>query len=558
MADSTIASTPSAWRVRQLRDGDSVRIVGVEPTAIAPAKDAVTLQSLPSIISEDAPPPATRYEEVVYTNGALPKEARAFAEAAAVQGRRPWPGSEVRTIASSGQIENRINLTIVGDGYTAAQKDQFFADAQRMTDDLFSATTFKSYLPLFNVHAVFVPSNQSGLTDGSDERDTALGLYRSPAGSKRGIMPGNPDAIDRAVALAPATDYPILMANDDFYGGLGGQYAITTRSERSGKVVLRHELGHNFGNVGEEYDGGYVYDGANHSDSADVPWKAWVDGDLQAFSGKPLVGEYPWRNLKEGPINYTFKVEGPHDGQRPSLRIDGSFVGWETKDDVQFLLDGKPIEAQIDPTNDRGFFLIGTADDIAPGKHKLTVQEKVADGDNQLASIRVTQYQPGYDFTPGKIGAFPSFNDWGSMSGYRPTHESCLMRDMTNPEFCAIDKENMWHQFLERVSLIDGLSVGIGGGTGDGGDDGDGGDGGGDNSHTRVIALRTPSLDGLQIKWSKVLPDGQEEPQPKLNGKKRWRPADDDHSTYRVHVSYATPEVRTYDEHFTASRDVKL
>lgn len=537
MADTTISTSSPAWRVHQMRDGANVTIVDVEPTTITPTRDQVTLRSLPAVIAEDAPAPATRYEEILYSDNALPAEARALATEPR---RKPqWPGSEVRTLTNGTRTENRINLTIVGDGYTAEQKDRFFEDAARIKDELFGATTFKSYLPLFNVHAVFVPSKESGLTDG-DVRDTALGLYRSPAQSKRAIMPGDTDAIDRAIDLAPATDYPILMANDDFYGGLGGQYAITTRSVRSGPVVLRHELGHNFGNVGEEYDGGYVYDGANSSRTADVPWKAWIDGDTQAFGGKPLVGEYPWANLKGGPISYTFKVEGPQNGQRPSLRIDGSFVGWETPGDVQFLLDGKPIEAQIEPTSDRGFFAIASANDIAPGKHKLTISENVHDGDNQLASIRVTQYEAGYDFTPNKVGAFPSFNDWGSLAGYRPTHESCLMRDMRNTEFCAIDKENMWHEFLQRVTLIDGVDVTAA-------DDG-----------SRQVSLRTPALEGLDVKWARVGADGKETPVPELDGQRAFTPAADDHGSYRVHVSFSTPEVRVYNDRFTAASDVQL
>ena len=43
------------------------------------------------------------------------------------------------------------------------------------------------------------------------------------------------------------------------YGGLGGQFVIGTKSATTGTVVLRHEMGHNFINVGEEYDGGNVY-----------------------------------------------------------------------------------------------------------------------------------------------------------------------------------------------------------------------------------------------------------------------------------------------------------
>jgi hypothetical protein len=123
----------------------------------------------------------------------------------------------------------------------------------------------------FNVYAVFVPSKVSGIGDGSP-KDTAFRLYRDPAGSKRGIMPGNESALVRAMNMAPATDYPIVLANDDYYGGLGGRWAISTRSRATGLMVLRHELGHNFGEVGEEYDNGYVYRGANASRSIRVPW----------------------------------------------------------------------------------------------------------------------------------------------------------------------------------------------------------------------------------------------------------------------------------------------
>ena len=146
---------------------------------------------------------------------------------------------EVRSFVTDGPISNRIHLTILGDGYTQNEKEKFFADAKRITENLFTESTFDSYLPLFQVHAVFVASNESGLGDGSP-KDTAFELYRTPKGSKRAIYPGNQSALERALAYAPKTDYPIVIANDDFYGGLGGRYAISTRSEKSGMIVLRH------------------------------------------------------------------------------------------------------------------------------------------------------------------------------------------------------------------------------------------------------------------------------------------------------------------------------
>lgn len=45
--------------------------------------------------------------------------------------------------------------------------------------------------------------------------------------------------------------------------------------------------GHNFANVGEEYDGGQVYSGANSDkipqNSADLKWEAWLTGIFAHF-----------------------------------------------------------------------------------------------------------------------------------------------------------------------------------------------------------------------------------------------------------------------------------
>ena len=44
-------------------------------------------------------------------------------------------------------------------------------------------------------------------------------------------------------------DFPTLIGNNPYYGGLGGEFTISTSSPTSGTVVLRHEMGHNFASV---------------------------------------------------------------------------------------------------------------------------------------------------------------------------------------------------------------------------------------------------------------------------------------------------------------------
>lgn len=40
---------------------------------------------------------------------------------------------------------------------------------------------------------------------------------------------------------------------------------------------------------------------------------------------------------------------------------------------------------------------------------------------------------------------------------YRPTSQHCLMRTVTNPNFCKVCKEELWKALLRRTRLIDNL-----------------------------------------------------------------------------------------------------
>jgi hypothetical protein len=196
-----------AVEILSVRSADGQKISG----------DEKILRSLPEAIVENAPPSPWIYEERLLRSAKLePAHWEQLRRDTVLP--NDWPGAEVRSLVSQGPVGNRVNLTIVGDGYTAAEKDRFFEDAQRLTREMFVGQAFASYLALFNVHAVFIPSKESGLSD-TQKKDTALGLYRSPKGSKRAILPGDSATARRALRLAPRSDYSVLLANDDFYGG---------------------------------------------------------------------------------------------------------------------------------------------------------------------------------------------------------------------------------------------------------------------------------------------------------------------------------------------------
>lgn len=413
---------------------------------------------LPQYLVEHGRPSVKKFEKTYWPHQELPAQFQAFAK---TQMKPFLQGSETRTIIEQGPVENRICLTFVGDGYTEAEREKFFEDVHFLVGDLFDGSTFSSYKSIFNIYAVFVPSKDSGITDVA-RKNTAFGLYRSPAGSKRAIMPGNPSAIENALRLAPKTDYPVVVANDDFYGGLGGRYAITTRSRESGRVVLRHELGHNFGNVGEEYDGGYVYSGANASATINTDWTDWLtkkDEPAEKLENdmRMLGGAYVWQNLKNGSVKIDFDF--------PAARADGAFwfdvqvssVGWQSLNDVEVLLNGEPLTLKGIGTSDRSFFSTELVNTLPGGRHTLEVREVNPDGDNILAFANLYAYEPDYAFK-NKVAAFKTYDTNMNVS-YRPTHDQCLMRDMLFPSFCSVDQENMWHQFFDQVRLIDGIKL---------------------------------------------------------------------------------------------------
>lgn len=538
-----LASAPAraSWLLRRTwTPTGEVSAQSIEQVELATGSPRTPLRLIPSMIAEHGAELRDRvgtYEEILYSEAGLPSKLRALARRSVNRGRAAWPGSEVRTLVNQGPSANRIDLTIVGDGYTSQEKDRFFADAQRITQDLFVGKTFSSYLPLFNVHAVFVPSNESGITD-LTRKDTALGLYRSPAGSKRGILPGNAQAIRRAVALAPATDYPIVIANDDYYGGLGGEFAITTRSLNSGTLVLRHELGHNFGQVGEEYDGGQVYSGANFSRSPALSWAHWINGPARLNQAEYLSGEYLWRKLGPQPLVIDFDSKNSAPGSRIQILL--STVGWSTPDDVHVLLDGQRVAVSGVFTDDRSFFTLEPNQSLASGRHRLEFRENRADGDNVLAFAEVYALAPDYELAPDLVEGFPVFSDPGSLTGYRPTHDGCIMRNMRLERFCVVDQENFWLQFLKRVELIDELRAQPAPG-----------------GMTHVSA-RGPELAETTVRWFALGSDGSAREIPQLANQREWDAAPSQRGRYRVLVEFRTPEVRQANSRFTTQKEIQF
>ncbi len=442
--------------------------------------DGVHVRTMPAIILEHQPSPDVSWNEIegrdllkiagyLRTNN-IPYDANllasgTFADPIQKHSAKIRADDEVRTLISSGPPANRIDIVFMGDGYTTSEREKFFSDMNRLVDDMFLGETFQSYLPAFNVHVVFRDSEQSGI--GKDRPGkTAFGLYRD-GDTLRAIFPGDPAAIRDSCEQAPDCDYPVVIANDPWYGGLGGEFAISTSSLQSGTVVLRHELGHNFGRVGEEYDGG-GYFGANHAEElSSVDWKHWTYGSSPTVRAEPMVARFlawPWHDFKEGPFHASFKSNGQYS--RTSIRFSASGFGGKngaTPTTLDVKLDDFPLHFTTPDSEDRTFIDIELPQGLSAGDHQLVfstpTHAPLSPRGQWLSSLTVHEYASDFPTELGVVSAFPVFDRFRSVAGYRPTNEACLMRDMTRDHFCTICQENNWMKFLDRIDLIDHSSA---------------------------------------------------------------------------------------------------
>jgi hypothetical protein len=173
--------------------------------------------------------------------------------------KKPLP---VITLLENGSPSEKVDIVILGDGYSRKDLVKYRDDLKRYMNSLFSVEPFKRRTGDFNVWAVEVESDQSGI-DVPDKdlwRNNALGASYNTFGSARYVLTESNTAVRDAAASSPY-DFVCILVNDTRYGG-GGIYNLysTTYTAEATKsqewqmdYVFVHEFGHSFGGLGDEY-----------------------------------------------------------------------------------------------------------------------------------------------------------------------------------------------------------------------------------------------------------------------------------------------------------------
>jgi hypothetical protein len=199
----------------------------------------------------------------------------------------------VDTILKSGPISKRINLVILGDGYTNPQIPQFQTDATAVSNYLLNTPPFNNYQNYFNVFAIKCVSPQSGITHPGTATDVAepaspvmtvsnyFDTQFDNYNTHRLIYSNNSAAVYSVLAANfPAYDQIVILGNSPEYGGAGGSFAVSS-THTAAKEIVVHEMGHSFADLADEYWAGIAYAAelANmtaNSNTTTVKWAPWL------------------------------------------------------------------------------------------------------------------------------------------------------------------------------------------------------------------------------------------------------------------------------------------
>lgn len=234
---------------------------------------------------------------------------------------------DITSLRTTGAAASRIDIVFVAEGYTAAERSKFLADAAKAQDYMLSGTNaalndpFSTYSALFNASAVFVASNQSGYSTDSETRDTAFGS-RAYLSDQR-LVYGSESKVYAALSGLQANqrEIVIVLINSNKYGGAGGSVAWATAGNPASMEVVLHEVGHSFAGLQDEYvddaiASNYPLSAVANSahvwtsnDPATLPWKDWLGytdslGTVGAYEGGYYRSTGIWRATQTSKMLY--------------------------------------------------------------------------------------------------------------------------------------------------------------------------------------------------------------------------------------------------------------
>jgi hypothetical protein len=312
----------------------------------------------------------------------------------------------VETPVYSGDPHSKVDLVILGEGYTKNEIPKFNLDLRKFVNTFFNHEPYKSYKKNFNVYGVLKPSQESGVDEprAGIFKNTTLNCTFNSMGSERYLLTEDNKSIHDVAAHVPY-DAIYMMVNHKRYGG-GGIYnffcTFTTDNQFNDYLFL-HEFGHSFAGLADEY-----YTSSTAYDGFYKPTVEPVEANITALLDKENL---KWKDM------LTPNVE------LPTL--------WEKEDFDKMDYAWQERRRQM---NDRIAELKKTGEskeDIEAAENEYTLRDK-EHSDKVDKYLRSSKYW-------GTIGAFEGAG-YLAKGLYRPMLD-CIMFSKGNKPFCKVCEE---------------------------------------------------------------------------------------------------------------------
>lgn len=167
------------------------------------------------------------------------------------------PAPRLSTLHRSGAPSRKVDLLLLGDGYTAEEcEGSFLAHARQLTDGLFRTEPFARRRDDFNVWGLCPPAAESGVSRPSTgiHRHSPVGATYDAFGSERYVLTFENRRFRDVAAHAPY-DVVEILVNSETYGGGGiyGLYSTVAAANDWAEYLFIHEFGHHFAGLADEY-----------------------------------------------------------------------------------------------------------------------------------------------------------------------------------------------------------------------------------------------------------------------------------------------------------------
>jgi hypothetical protein len=250
----------------------------------------------------------------------------------------------------AGTPAEKLDLLILGDGYTAAERKKFERDARRLVDILFATSPFKERQHDINVWGLCPPAEESGVSRPSQHiyRQSPVGLTYDAFRTERYMLTFENRTFRDIAANAPY-DVVEILSNSSTYGGGGifGLYSTIAAGSVWAPYVFVHEFGHHIAGLADEY---YTSDVAYlPSDERVEPWEPNATAlrdpgqlkwkDLVA-PGTPLPTPWPKEEFDRTAQADQQKRKEIRAANRPESEMDALFRAEQARDTA--LLAGGP------------------------------------------------------------------------------------------------------------------------------------------------------------------------------------------------------------------------